>query len=66
MANRTFTPNPTHNRSVKRAGRPWTPKELDFLANNYGNIPTERIARRYNRTAKAVRRQAEKQGLTRS
>lgn len=45
------------------SGRNWTQKEKEYLEDSWGIISTNTIAKKLNRTVKAVKRQAERMNL---
>lgn len=49
---------------VRNAGKPFSDKALTFLINNAGVMKASSIAGRLGRTTKAIRRKAEKLGLS--
>ena len=50
--------------SLRMAGKPFSVAATDYLVNNAGVIPASQIASRLGRTTKAIRRKAEKLGLS--
>jgi predicted ArsR family transcriptional regulator len=49
---------------TRNSGKIFTDKAVDFLINNAGVLSAKSIAGRLGRTTKAVRRKAEKLGLS--
>jgi len=49
---------------VRNSGKVFTDKATSFLVKNAGVMPTTKIASRLGRTTKAIRRKAEKLGLS--
>lgn len=50
--------------TTRNAGKPFSDKAVAFLVNNAGNMSAKSIAGRLGRTTKAVRRKAEKLGVS--
>ena len=46
-------------------GRPWTQEEVEYLTDNWGEIPTPYIAKKLNRSNKGIIQKANKLGLKR-
>lgn len=45
------------------SGKKWNKEEIDFLKDNWGEIPPKKIAEKLNRTNQAIRRKATDLGL---
>ena len=50
--------------TFRNAGKPFSDKATSFLYKNAGLVSTKTIAKRLGRTEKAIRRKAEKLGLS--
>ena len=56
--------NGTGSTSVRNAGKIFSDRAVNFLVNNAGVLSAKSIAGRLGRTTKAVRRKAEKLGIS--
>lgn len=54
----------TTSTNTRNAGKPFSDKATTYLINNAGVVSAKGIAARLGRTTKAVRRKAEKLGLS--
>ena len=54
----------TTNTSTRNAGKVFSTRAVSFLIRNAGTLSTRSIAGRLGRTVKAVRRKAEKLGIS--
>lgn len=65
MSDRKIT-IPEFEEWIERNGvnfRPWTPDEEDILQTYYGRIPTPMLAKKLQRTIKAVNEKARRMGI---